>query len=593
MIERMRKVTLIVTGKERERFISLLRKAGVLHVENIEAPSSHEISFVEERISRIEHSLDLLSPYRQQEDDGTAAACGDREILEQASRISELVAEKAELEEKAAKVRRTMEWFAEWGEFDPEDLRVLSAKGAGIDLYKANSKIFADIDKEKARIIKKEKGEVFFFTVGAGKDDIPLEPAEVPARSPEDYRKEEQELLTAIKETESRLREKARGAGAMEKCRARMEKELEFLKVKCGMGEEEKFAYLKGFFPAKKETGIKKLAEKNGAGYVIEDPSEEDEPPTLITNPGWIRIIDPVFKFMNTLPGYSEFDISFVFLVFFSIFFAMLIGDAGYGLVFVLVTFLARRKLPGASFEPFFLMYLLGGTTVVWGAITGTWFGAERIARLPVFRNVIVQDINSFASGNQDTIIYICFVLGAVHLTVAHLMKIARRINSPRALGDAGWVAIVWGMFFAAGKFVIGKPFPGFAGYLFVIGILLVLFFENFQKNFFKGMAETLSNLPLAVIGSFSDVVSYLRLFAVGYASVVLAQTFNTMALGGGVNSVLGGLAAAVILFLGHTLNIVLGMMAVVVHGIRLNMLEFSGHLGMQWTGKKYEPFRE
>jgi V/A-type H+-transporting ATPase subunit I len=106
-------------------------------------------------------------------------------------------------------------------------------------------------------------------------------------------------------------------------------------------------------------------------------------------------------------------------------------------------------------------------------------------------------------------------------------------------------------------------------------------------------MGATLVELPLSVIGSFSDVVSYLRLFAVGYASVVLSSTFNDMALAGGINSIIGGLGAALILFLGHTLNIILGMMAVVVHGIRLNMLEFSGHLGMQWSGKKYDPFSE
>jgi V/A-type H+-transporting ATPase subunit I len=100
-----------------------------------------------------------------------------------------------------------------------------------------------------------------------------------------------------------------------------------------------------------------------------------------------------------------------------------------------------------------------------------------------------------------------------------------------------------------------------------------------------------MAELPLGVISSFSDIVSYLRLFAVGFATVVVAESFNNMALGGGISGVLSGIAAVLILFLGHTLNILLGCMAVIVHGIRLNMLEFSGHLGMQWSGKKYEPF--
>jgi len=148
-------------------------------------------------------------------------------------------------------------------------------------------------------------------------------------------------------------------------------------------------------------------------------------------------------------------------------------------------------------------------------------------------------------------------------------------------------------MFFAAGKLVIGRHFPHFALYLLGGGILLILVFENFQKNVLKGMLGTLTQLPLSVIGAFSDVVSYIRLFAVGYATVVVAESFNSMAVGDGINSLIGGLIAALILFFGHALNIILALMAVIVHGIRLNMLEFSNHLGMQWSGKEYKPFTE
>jgi len=102
-----------------------------------------------------------------------------------------------------------------------------------------------------------------------------------------------------------------------------------------------------------------------------------------------------------------------------------------------------------------------------------------------------------------------------------------------------------------------------------------------------------LTEVPLKIISSFGDIVSYIRLFAVGYASVVLASTFNDMAVSVGFNSIITSLAAALILFLGHGLNIILGFMAVIVHGVRLNMLEFSGQMGMEWSGKEYTPFKE
>ena len=120
---------------------------------------------------------------------------------------------------------------------------------------------------------------------------------------------------------------------------------------------------------------------------------------------------------------------------------------------------------------------------------------------------------------------------------------------------------------------------------------MLVLLFQNFQKNIAMGVLKTVGNLPLDIIGSFSDVVSYVRLFAVGYATVVVASSFNAMA-APMFGSAVGSFVGALVLFLGHGLNIVLGAMAVVVHGIRLNMLEFSSHLGQQWSGRPYKPFK-
>ena len=130
-------------------------------------------------------------------------------------------------------------------------------------------------------------------------------------------------------------------------------------------------------------------------------------------------------------------------------------------------------------------------------------------------------------------------------------------------------------------------------GPLLGTGFLLALVFTNFQRRVFKGVLATLLDLPLTVIGTFSDMMSYLRLFAVGFASLTVAGSFNDMAAGSGVRSLGQGLLAAVVLLFGHALNIVLGGMSVLIHGVRLNMLEFSNHLGQQWTGLRYEPFRD
>jgi V/A-type H+-transporting ATPase subunit I len=496
--------------------------------------------------------------------------------------------------EKKKGLKRVLDWYNEWGRFNPGDIKTLAEKGLDIRFFKLRKKEFNVLPIKGVKLLLKIEKGYFYTAVLLDSEDkvLGLSAEDIPEKNPRDILSEIDGLDEKIRGIDILLRGQADHLRSIEACAKKLEKELELLEVQFGMSEEGAFSYLQGFCPVKFISRVTAVTKEEGAGYLIEDPGEEDNVPTLITNPPWIRIVNPVFQFMKTVPGYREFDISPYFLIFFSIFFAMLIGDAGYGILFLSAAFFIRKKFKKLPGEPFFLMYLLSGCTIVWGAITGTWFGVEKIAQLPFFHNMIIPQINSFSQQSQDIIIFTCFVIGAVHLTLARGLRAARVINSLVSLAEIGWICILWGMFFAAGKFVLGRHFPPAAGILLVVGILLVLFFSNIRKGLLKGALTTVTDLPLSVIGSFSDIVSYLRLFAVGYASVVVAQSFNNMAVGSGINSIWGGLMAAVVLFFGHALNIILCFMAVIVHGIRLNMLEFSGQLGMQWSGKEYKPFR-
>jgi V/A-type H+-transporting ATPase subunit I len=166
-------------------------------------------------------------------------------------------------------------------------------------------------------------------------------------------------------------------------------------------------------------------------------------------------------------------------------------------------------------------------------------------------------------------------------------------IRSVRLLSELGWIFILWYLYFLANYFVLRKPLPDFSPLLLIPGIVLAGLFSNPQRNFFKSSLMGFAELPLKIISSFSDLVSYLRLFAVGYATLVIAVSFNQMAYSLGGNPLLKAIGAALILLLGHTLNILLAAMAVLVHGVRLNMLEFSSHLGMGWTGRRYRPLKK
>jgi V/A-type H+-transporting ATPase subunit I len=185
-----------------------------------------------------------------------------------------------------------------------------------------------------------------------------------------------------------------------------------------------------------------------------------------------------------------------------------------------------------------------------------------------------------------------CFFLGALHLSIAHSWQAYLKIPSLKALADAGWICILWAAFFLARAVILGEAFPPLGLWLIAIGIALVILFTNPQASVLRTIGEGLGAVALSLINNFTDVISYIRLFAVGLAGLAIAETTNTLAseLGGGVVALAAGVG---ILLIGHSLNIILGLMSVLVHGVRLNVLEFSGHANVTWSGFAFEPLKE
>ncbi|MCF7849862.1 MAG: hypothetical protein K9M45_13505, partial [Kiritimatiellales bacterium] len=355
-----------------------------------------------------------------------------------------------------------------------------------------------------------------------------------------------------------------------------------------------------GFFPADTEDTIKQAAEDSGWGYVIEGIGPDDNPPTLLRNPKWISPIKAVFSMIGVIPGYRELDISALFLIFLSVFFAFLIGDAGYGLLFIGLTLFGKFKTKGkAAAQPALnLLLLMSSFCVVFGVLTGNYFGIA-IDALPVPLRGLSNDYmtGKMADGswNSDTaanhVMFICFAIGTLHLTLAHGWNLIRKINSWAALTDLGWLCSTWALFTVVLNMVLYIELPGWVAAaqlpLLGTGVALIITSLILTKSYFG-----LVTLLLDVINNFVDIISYVRLYAVGAASLAIAQAFNGMAMDIGFSGI-GSIGAALILFAGHGLNIILGAMGVMVHGIRLNTLEFSGHAGVEWAGIHFNPFRK
>ena len=219
----------------------------------------------------------------------------------------------------------------------------------------------------------------------------------------------------------------------------------------------------------------------------------------------------------------------------------------------------------------------------------------EAIAKKTFLSKIIIPRIATFGADNAEFIMLLCFLIGTVHLSIAHTINFMRNLPRLAAFADLGWLSILWGMFLVIRWILLKQPLNPATLWLIAGGLVVVTICGEQKGNFIKGFLLGLAKLPIKMLNSisaFSDIVSYVRLFAVGLAGIEIAKSFNAIGAEIGFGVPLGFMAA-LILFFGHALNIAMGAMSVIVHGIRLNMLEFSGHLGMEWTGTPYKPFSD
>ena len=589
MIVPMKKVTLLTSQKHRETTLIQLRKLGVLHIKDVKPPVSEDIQSLETKWDNVDRALQILPQL-----EATPKKLSSEQAQSFVQQALSLNHQKEGFNRDLAEYQEIKKWFDRWGAISFDSIQQLKEKGIFVHLYITDKSFLKRLPDDKIIHVEQDNGIVRLALFGQTPDDkLDLKEEQIPQIEPAEVLKKIATLEQEISQVDQQLGELAGVREGLTDYKNDLAKRLELSRVKYGMGEDAGIAYLQGFCPEDVVTDIQKTADTEGWGYIIQEPDDPSEVPTVIRNPKWIRIIEPLFKFMGTLPGYQEQDVSLVFLAFFSIFYALIVGDAGYGLIFLTATFLFDRKRKSSSREFFYLMYLVSFVTIIWGAITGTWFGAEKIAQLPFLKIFIIEQISSFNPDSTSFIMQLTFIIGAVHLSIGHLLSAAKKSNSITALADIGWILVLWGVFFIANNIVLGKEMAKATMPLLIAGASIILLFANFQKNVIKGILITLGNLPLSIISSFSDIVSYIRLFAVGLATVIVATSFNEMALGSGINSIVSGIIAAIILLLGHSINLVLCGMSILVHGVRLNMLEFSGHVGVQWTGKPYEPFKE
>ncbi len=599
MIVQMKKLTLLCLAHGRSATLEALRGLGVLHVKPVVHPSGAGLEDAREKAAGLRRLLEALPPAP----DGAKPT--GRDAFAVMAETGDLLDERKDWQERLDFLQAELARMEPFGAFDPAAVEALADKGVFLKLYRASAKTVLPLPEGvAAQKMAVRKADAYWALFGSkpfewtGADEQRL-----PEDSTAELQNEIGRLQHALAESAKGLQAASGDRPLLERLLAEAEAEVRLQEVRAGMGSAESISFVQGFVPADDVEAVRREAGRHGWGLVVEDPGPQDDVPVKLRPPRWASPVKAVFQGINILPGYAEADVSVVFMLFFSLFFAMIIGDAGYGAIFLGLTWWARRKLPKDAFR---LLTVTSVCTMVWGLVTGTVFGIspEILARAGLDK--IQIPFLTDPERSAKNIMGLCFLIGTVQITIGHLWNVVdlAKAKKLKALEQVGWTLTTWFMFFLADSMVLKGNMLSYLGlseaatsalwtvlgYALVAGIALIVLFMMPPKEIKDGWFN-LALLPLNLVSNFTDVVSYVRLYAVGTAGFAVANAFNNMIFPGGDVSLVGLLVGAVLAFLAHTLNILLSTMGVLVHGIRLNTLEFSNHKGISWSGSPYRPF--
>ena len=637
MIVPMKKVSLMIMGDKKKETLKKLRKLGILHIEITEG-SGKKIEELKEQIALLEGAIFSVSE-KKNKDVETKDATKD-EALNISKEIASLAEEKKACLSEKITLSGELERIKNWGEIVPATIAELKCKGVEVSFYEMPNAEYDTLGEAvKTVSIEKTKNSVKFLLIKTGNegedeviDSLRNYRFELPKISNQEITLKIEEKINRISEIDEKISSYAGYVKSMKNAIKTCEKEIEFEVYNTGMADESvssdgniSIAYFTGYVEEENLPKIKETAKENSWGLIVSDPTEEDNVPTKLKNNKFVSLIYPLTDFLGTVPGYFEYDISGWFLGFILIFFGIIFGDGVYGLLLTVVAaaLIIKNKTAKKEIPPAFLLLgLFGLSTVLWGTVTCTWGGlpAEKLPHflqaisVPVISNVYADKIwypfwtngEAGLTTAQNLQIF-CFSLALIQLVVAHIKVAKRNRKSIKILGDFGSIFQLIGIYYVVLSFVVnpqvfpfglvisGIPIGTVALVLVIVGFVMSFVFSNYEGSVVKSILESLKNIVsvlLGVVNVFSDIVSYIRLWAVGLAGAAISATVNELA-----SPLLGNfmfmIFAVILLVFGHGLNMILNVLSVIVHGIRLNTLEFSSHLDMSWSGHKFKPFNE
>ena len=611
MISKMNKLTVLVYHKDYEEFLVGLRNAGVVHVveKNSGSAVTPELQAMLAEYARCEKLIRRLESVAPNDSVHTGD-CANAILVEE--KCEELFKRQEKLQQEKLAVEKDIATMQVWGDFDNSVFDKLADAGYAIRFYQVREQAFDPAWSElyNAVVINNVGSKCYFVTV-TDKNlefEIEAETARLSSSSLGKLKAEYEEISANIITVRDMLESCAEEYIPLLRAYGKqIQKNIEFSKVMLD-GEklsDDKLVLLDGWVPEDSVADAKAFLDGSSAFYEMRAAKRGDNVPVKLKNNAFARMYEVLTK-MYGMPSGTDFDPTPIVAPFFSLFFAFCMGDAGYGLILILLGFLLKKKMGKEMAGMMNLVITLGIFTTVIGALLGTFFGISLIGsdipeKLKSF--IVAGNVELFGS-TYDKQMILALAIGVVHISIAMTVK---AINSTvfygfkESLSAWGWwLVVVGGVVIGTLSFLslipaeVSKWAFIAVGGLGAIGIYLL---NNLKRNVFANVGAGLWDTYNMAAGLLGDVLSYIRLFALGLAGGMLGQTFNSLAMmvvdgQEGLGAVFGWVGFGLIIVIGHTLNIAMSCLSAFVHPLRLTFVEYFKNAGYEGKGVEYKPFK-
>ncbi len=600
MIVPMKKYTFLIHHKDYRKFLQKLQDLGMVDVEDTGVEPDEDTNCEIMRISQFKKAIKILESHREEgteQDTNLMPGTILKKVLQMDSEV-ETIRQKINSLDKAYRSLRP------WGDFSVELIRKLEEEGFYLRYFSVSEKRFRPEWPEQynLEVISHGEGKTNFVIVLREGETIDIDAEEVkaPDRPASEVLREKEKHEARIAEIKAFYTENAEAfIPVLKKARMDTENRVSFDTAMRSADKQadDKLMVLQGWVPKPKQEQVEEFLDKNNIFFLKSEPEEGDKVPVMLKNNKYSRLFEPIGN-LYSLPKYGELDLTPFFAPFFMLFFGFCLGDAGYGLLILIGATLLKRRVNPDMKKILSLLQWLGVTTIILGELFGTFFGINlievaeegRISWLVPFRELMF---------NSEKMFYFALVLGGLQIIYGMVIKainISKQRGFKHALSTISWIFLIVGslaLFSVKNESNEGLVNTLFYGLLGVSGVF-ILFLNNPDKNLLINFGGGLWDVYSMVTGVMGDLLSYIRLFALGVSSAILGYVFNDLAMQmSGDIPVLSQLIFVIILLVGHSLNIFMASLGAFVHPMRLTFVEFYKNAGFKGGGRSYNPFRK